>query len=104
MVKMGFPEPWVDRVMCCVTTPTFSILINGKSYGHITPSRGLCQGDPLSPCLFLLCTEGFTSLLQRAEIERKIQGVSICQRAPRITNLLFANDSMIFCQANRCEV
>ena len=79
MVKMGFPEFWVDRVMCCVTTSTFSILINGKPFGRITPSRGLRQEDPLSPYLFLLRTEGFTSLLQRAENERRIQGVSICR-------------------------
>ena len=104
MVKMGFPEFWVDRVICCVTTSTFSILINGKPFGRITPSRGLHQGDPLSLYLFLLCTEGFTSLLQRAENEKRIQGVSICRQAPRITNLLFADDSVIFCQANQREV
>lgn len=104
MIKLGFPEVWVDRVMCCVTTPSYSILINGKTYGHITPSRGLRQGDPLSPYLFLLCTEGFTSLLHKAEMEGQIRGVSICRRAPRITNLLFADDSLIFCQATQNEV
>ena len=41
MVRLGFPEIWVDRVMCYVTTPSYLVLINGKPYGNITPSRGL---------------------------------------------------------------
>ena len=43
MIKMGFLEVWVDRVMCCVSTPSFSVKINGKAYGNITPSRDLRQ-------------------------------------------------------------
>ena len=104
MVKLGFPEEWIDRVMSCVTTPSFSVRINGKAYGNIIPSRGLCQGDPLSPYLLLLCAEGFTSLLSKAEAEGRLHGVQICRRAPSISNLLFANDSLIFCQANQEEV
>ena len=96
MEKLGFPTMWVDRVMGCVTTASFSVIINGTPYGNIIPSRGLRQGDPLSPYLFLLCTEGFTSLLQKAEMERLIKGVSICRSAPRISNLHFADDSLLF--------
>ena len=103
MEKMGFPVNWIERVMSCVTTPSFSILINGKPYGMIHPSRGIRQGDPLSPYLFLLCAEGFTALLKKAELEGRIKGVSICRGAPKVTNLMFADDSLLFCQATRDE-
>ena len=104
MTKLGFPEMWIERVMCCVSTPSFSIRINGKSYGNIILSRGLRQGDLLSPYLFLLCAEGFSSLLAKVEAENKLHGVSICRRAPSISHLLFANDSFLFCRATQDEV
>ena len=91
-------------MMGCVTSPTFSILINGKTYGNIHPSRGIRQGDPLSKYLFLLCAEGFTSLLQRAKLYGHIKGASVCRRAPRISNLMFTDDSIIFCKAMGGEV
>ena len=74
--------------MSCVTTPSFSVHLNGQAYGNILPSRELCQGDPLSPYLFLLCAEGFTSLLAKAEREGQLHGVSICKRAPSVSHLL----------------
>ena len=104
MHKMSFLEMWISRVMGCVTMPSFSILINGKPYGNIHPSRGLRQRDHLSPYLFLLCAKGFTSLLAKAELEGRINGVPICQRAPKISNLLFAYNSLLFCQATHSEV
>ena len=91
-------------MMGCVTTPSFSILITRKEYGNIRPSKGIRQGDPLSPYLFLLCVEGFTSLLEKAELDVHIRGASICRRAPRISTLMFADNSIIFCRATSREV
>ena len=104
MAKLGFPEVWINWVMGCVTTPSFSVLINGKPFGNITPLRGICQGDPLSPYLFLLCAEGFNSLLLWVEMEARIKGVYVCRRAPTVTNLMFADDSLLFCRATIGEV
>lgn len=60
MAKLGFPEKWISWVMSCVTTSSFFVLINGKPYGNIDPTKGIRQGDPLSSYLFLLCAEEFT--------------------------------------------
>lgn len=84
--------------MSCVSKSSFSVRINDKTYGNIISTRRLRQGDPLSPYLFLLCVEGFIALLSRAKEEERLHGVSICRRAPRITHLLFADDSLLFCR------
>ena len=104
MQKLCFLEKWVKRVMTCVTTTSFSILLNGKPYENMLPSRGIRQGDPLSPYLFLLCVEGFTSLLAKAENDGEIHGASICRGAPKVSNLLFADDSLLFYKATQNEV
>ena len=104
MIKLGFLEVWVDRVMRYVSTPSFFVQINGKAYGNVIPSRGLRQGDPLSPYLFLICAEGFTLLLAKVKLDGRLHEVAVCKNAPCITNLLFADDSLIFCQANKDEV
>ncbi|KAL0320265.1 UNVERIFIED_CONTAM: putative mitochondrial protein [Sesamum radiatum] len=87
----------------CVSSISYSFVMSGSSFGTVTPQRGLRQGDPLSPYLFLLCMEAFCSLLQEAENEGHIRGVAVCRRGLRISHLLFADDTLICCQAIESE-
>ncbi|XP_065615736.1 uncharacterized protein LOC136061642 [Quercus suber] len=99
MRKLGFHEKWISLMLMCITAISYSVLINGEAKGNIIPSRGLRQGDPLSPYLFLLCTEGLSARLRKEEIEGNIRGVSVRKGAPQIFHLFFADDSIIFCIA-----
>ena len=99
MEKMGFHPRWVGWIMECIKSVTYSVLINGEPKGHIIPTRGIRQGDPLSPYLFLLCSEGLTSLIEQAVNERHIEGFSLCKHGPKISHLFFADDSLLFCRA-----
>ena len=99
MIKMGFNDRWVALVMKCIISVTYSLLINGEPLGDIKPSHGICQGDPLSPYLFLLCSEGLHRMIQKATERGEIQGVSIYRNGPKLTHLFFADDSLLFCKA-----
>ena len=87
-------------IMACVSYVEYRVRYNSVETDTIKPSRGLRQGDPLSPYLFLLVTEGLSALLNHAEQSGGIVGIQVCRDAPSVTNLLFADDSLILMKAN----
>ena len=99
LLKLEFQESWVDLIMGCITTVTYSILVNGEPKGMITPLRGLRQGDPLSPYLFLFCVERLNALLCGATSRGEIHGFSICRSGPKLNHLFFVDDCLIFCKS-----
>ena len=101
MKHMGFNTKWISWIMKCVTTVSYSVLINGSPHGNIIPGRGIRQGDPLSPYLFILCAEVLSHMMKQAESTRNLKGIHLSTKSPAISHLLFADDSLFFTLANQ---
>jgi hypothetical protein len=85
--------------MQCVTTIQYSIRFNNVTLEAFKPSRGLRRGDPLSPYLFLFVADGLSNLLKHEVSQGWLQEVHVCRRAPGISHLLFADDTLLFLEA-----
>jgi hypothetical protein len=101
--KLGFADRWINLIMPCVRTVSFSVLINGRPSGQFIPTRGLRQGNPLSPYLFILCAEALCSSINKAVRDGDIHGVPISRKGFRINQLYFADDCLLFCKASLSE-
>lgn len=81
--------------MKCCTTVRYHFKMNGTLTEEVIPGRGLRQGDPISPYLFLICGEAFSCLLNSANEDKSLEGVRVSPNAPSFNHLLFADDSLI---------
>lgn len=93
---MTFQEVWIDRILQCLSTVSYSVLVNGEPSQPFTPKVGLRQGDPLSSYLFILCMEVLSKRVSLLQFKRKITGLKVARRASPISHLFFVDDAL-FC-------
>ncbi|CAM8900096.1 unnamed protein product [Rhodiola kirilowii] len=98
--RMGFPDTWIKKIMFCVRSVSYKIRINDIISDSFLPERGIRQGDPLSPYLFVLCMEWLARRLERAQQQGEIQGIKVSRYAPAISHLLFTDDCIVFVRAD----
>ncbi|XP_056685736.1 uncharacterized protein [Spinacia oleracea] len=91
---LDFPKQFVDMVMQCVYTPMFSLMLNGSMHGFFKSQRGLRQGDPISPLLFVICMEYLSRILNRVSSMPQFQFHPRC-KGIGLTHLCFADDLII---------
>ncbi|KAH9680917.1 reverse transcriptase domain-containing protein [Citrus sinensis] len=103
MLRMGFAADWVDLIMLCVTTVNYKAIREGIEVGPIVPSRGLRQGDPLSPYIFILCAEGLNLLIHHYEQAGLLHGATVARGALSITHFFFTDDCFLFFKATDKE-
>ena len=83
--KLGFASSRIQSVMICVTCVCYAVRVNGELTDLVVPSIGIRQGDPISPYLFLLCTERLSCLLQQKEDRGELYGIKMVESGPYFT-------------------
>jgi hypothetical protein len=104
MTQFGFSDKFIGRILECISSVSFSILVNGGKTKDFKPSRGLRQGDPLSPFLFIICQEVLSRLIEREFSHGNVKGVKMNVARPVFTHVMYADDIMVFAKANYREV
>lgn len=99
MRDMGFENKWTNWINFCISIVKFSLIINGNPKGFFQSQRGLRQGHPMSPFLFILAMEGLNSMIRKASDNWWLQG--FCENANmgdamEISHLLYGNTSLFF--------
>ncbi|XP_074305950.1 uncharacterized protein LOC141641178 [Silene latifolia] len=103
MTALNFPQKFIDLVMTCVTSPTYSLNVNGNKFGFFKGERGLRQGDPLSPLLFTICMEYLSRVLRVVASQDGFRFHPLCGHL-KLNHLLFADDLLLFCKGNATSI
>jgi len=102
--RLGFCAQWIRWIKCCLESASVSVLVNGSPTREFTPRRGLRQGDPLAPFLFLIVAEGLTGVSRMAEEKNLIDSLEVERAKVKVNMLQYVDDTLFFCEANTKSV
>ena len=100
MEKLGFCSRWIGWIKNCLRSSTISILMNRSLTGKFKPEKGLRQGNPLAPFLFLIAVEGLIGGVRQEERKGLIEGVNVGRNEIIVSMLQYADDTMFICKAS----
>jgi hypothetical protein len=100
LVRFGFCSKWRDWIRACVFSGNMSVLINGSPSEEINIQRGLKQGDPLAPFLFLLVAEGLGGIMRKAVELNRFHGVQVGNNGMVVSHLQYADDTLCIGEAS----
>ena len=99
LTLFNFPENLIKLIMSCITSVSTSLLLNGGSLDPFLPSRGIRQGNPLSPYLFILCMEFLGHLIEEKCASKLWTPVKASRSSPAFSHLFFVEDLVLFASA-----
>ncbi|XP_060195293.1 uncharacterized protein LOC132624546 [Lycium barbarum] len=101
---MGFDEMFINLVYRLISNNWYSVIINGTRYGFFKSSRGLKQGDPLSPALFIIAAETLSRALNYLFHNDRFSGFSMHKKGPQINHLSYADDIVLFTSGDKVSI
>ncbi|CAL1353594.1 unnamed protein product [Linum trigynum] len=104
LMEIGLPSSWINCVMFCVENNQMRLLWNGELSGPIIPTRGVRQGDPLSPYLFVLCMERLSHRIEQAIQDKLWKPLRLSRDGPPLSHLFFADDLILFAEAEGAQI
>jgi len=89
--RLGFNGKWIKWIKACMKSAMVSVLVNGSPMEEFKPKRGLRQGDPLAPFLFIIVVKGLSGLVREAKKANLLSGVEVGRERVQVELLQFAN-------------
>nr|KYP56683.1 Retrovirus-related Pol polyprotein LINE-1 [Cajanus cajan] len=101
---LGFRDHFISVIYHCLSFVSFRVCVNGEKADSFTPQRGLRQGDPISPYIFVLCVERLSQLIDKRMVEGNWKSLVMAKGEIKLSHLFFPKDLLLFGEASKAQM